>query len=532
MYRMVIADDEKFIQESLVSLIDWESLGFEVVSVFGDGADVIEYLNSMPADVILTDIRMRDISGIDIARYVHDCEMPCKVVFISGYKEFDLALQAIKFGVNDYILKPSKVEEVKSVFVRIRKELAEKKKTLEFRKKVQERWAEIHPILEEKFLNELVLGTLQDKKDILQKMNLLYPEVDAGNSPCMLVDLSMKNYDAFISQQWNYSTEQFDEAIYNFILMLDHTGSFHIIQKKREKICLLVMLKAFQKTQEENLLIFHGVMDDFIKQFQSVFKIEVVLTRELFFENVLEIAASQIGSREWKRQEIDIPIQLKERKKWIMTNIMSGNINMAHKIMRDTLLNLDRINDRYAINFAVDTFSCISNFLQENNYELFLLVQPYIDYYSIVNLDRPSQLTEYCDCIFAVMKSKEALSNQFDKKNIIHHIKAYVEEHIYEDISLDNLADELYICTAHLNRIFKKQTGETFLQYVIRKKMEKAVELLNDPRYKVYQVSDRLGYKTTRYFSKVFFNCTGYYPSQYRKEVLKMGDSYNDGSQV
>ena len=103
MYKIIIADDEKFIQEGLVNLIDWKSLGFEIAGVFEDGADVIEYLNTMPVDVVLTDIKMKHISGIVTAKYIYENEIPCKVVFISGYKEFDLVLQAIKYGVEDYI---------------------------------------------------------------------------------------------------------------------------------------------------------------------------------------------------------------------------------------------------------------------------------------------------------------------------------------------------------------------------------------------------------------------------------------------
>ena len=92
--------------------------------------------------------------------------------------------------------------------------------------------------------------------------------------------------------------------------------------------------------------------------------------------------------------------------------------------------------------------------------------------------------------------------------------------HILEDIRLEDAANEIFISTTHLSRIFKQQTGETFLQYVTKKKMEKAAELLSDPHYKIYQVGECLGYKTPRYFSKLFYNVLGYYPSQYRREIL------------
>lgn len=528
MYKIIIADDEKFIQEGLVNLIDWKSLGFEIAGIFEDGADVIEYLNTMPVDVVLTDIKMKHISGIETAKYIYEHEIPCKVVFISGYKEFDLVLQAIKYDVEDYILKPSKVEEVRTVFQKIKKELDEKKKDIEFNKRVEERWEEIYPILEEKFLNDLAIGTLSDEKDIRQRMELLYPEIDVENSPCMFVDLCIENYETFIAEKWNYSAEQFDEAIYNFINILDSKGAFRVVSKKKEKIHMFVMAKEYQTTWEENRTLCDEICAGFVKQFKEIFNLEVSLILEQYFKNVFQMANQQVDTLDASVDNVDVKLQMKEQKKLIMTNIILGNISTAQKVMHSILLKLEQADERGMKNFAIEIFSSISNFLQENNHALFLLVQPYLDYHSMLNLKKSSQLVQYCDRIFDVMKAKEAMSDKFDKDSVVNRIKEYVKEHIYEDIMLENVADELFISTQHVNRILKKQIGETFLQYVTRKKMEKAVELLHDPQYKVYQVGVCLGYKTPRYFSKLFYNFIGYYPSQYRKEVLKIGDDSNE----
>ncbi len=95
MYSLVIADDEKRTREGLRKGIDWEELGFTVTELFADGQDLIEYLDCMVPDVILTDIKMNNVSGIDVAKYVFEHRFPSKVVFISGYQEFELALLGI-----------------------------------------------------------------------------------------------------------------------------------------------------------------------------------------------------------------------------------------------------------------------------------------------------------------------------------------------------------------------------------------------------------------------------------------------------
>ena len=96
------------------------------------------------------------------------------------------------------------------------------------------------------------------------------------------------------------------------------------------------------------------------------------------------------------------------------------------------------------------------------------------------------------------------------------------------NLHAEETANQLFICSSYLSRLFKKQTGESFIQYVTRVKMEKAVELLKDPQYKTYQVSQMLGYKTSRYFSRLFRAQTGMNPSEYRGRVLHVGGEFDE----
>ena len=126
MYKLVIADDERRIRQGLKNIVDWNRLGFEVTELFADGQEVIEYLEYVVPDVILTDIKMNNVSGLEVAKYVYENELPCKVVLISGYQEFDLAVQGIKYGAGDYLLKPTDVDQLEQTFAKIRQQLDEK----------------------------------------------------------------------------------------------------------------------------------------------------------------------------------------------------------------------------------------------------------------------------------------------------------------------------------------------------------------------------------------------------------------------
>ena len=205
MYKIVIADDEKIIRMGLKNVVDWEELGFEISEIFADGQEVIEYLDYMTPDVILTDIKMSHVSGLDVARFVFEQKLPCKVVLISGYQEFELAVQGMKYGAEDYLLKPTNVENIIETFMKLKKQLDATREKREKEKAERERMDEAIPILEERFFADLVLGGVVDSEEYIKsRINILYPELDVENSVCLLADITIRDFDHFMNDVWEY----------------------------------------------------------------------------------------------------------------------------------------------------------------------------------------------------------------------------------------------------------------------------------------------------------------------------------------
>lgn len=120
---LVIADDDDTIRDGLREIMDWDRLGFRLVADFSDGEELISYLRRYEVDVVLTDIRMSLVSGLEVAAFIHREGLAVKVVLLSGYKEFEYAKQAIRYGVREYLLKPVELEELEAVFGRLGAEL-------------------------------------------------------------------------------------------------------------------------------------------------------------------------------------------------------------------------------------------------------------------------------------------------------------------------------------------------------------------------------------------------------------------------
>ncbi len=123
MYNILLVDDEKEIRYGLKNYFPWNHLGFEMVHDCENGEKALEYLSQNPIDVVLTDIRMPVIDGLELAKQIYQQHQPVYTVILSGYRDFQYAKEALKFGVVDYIVKPGKYEEIHEVFSTLKKKL-------------------------------------------------------------------------------------------------------------------------------------------------------------------------------------------------------------------------------------------------------------------------------------------------------------------------------------------------------------------------------------------------------------------------
>ncbi len=162
-YKLAIADDEMFIRESLVRYVRWEEIGFEVVLVAEDGEPLIRALEERgKIDVIFCDIQMQVQSGLDVARYVAENGLDCVVVLLSGYQEFEFARKALQYGVEDYLLKPVNLSDIRKTFTRIREALDERQR------KRMERLHREEQIMAGQYL--LVLNMCEDFEEIWNRI--------------------------------------------------------------------------------------------------------------------------------------------------------------------------------------------------------------------------------------------------------------------------------------------------------------------------------------------------------------------------
>ena len=519
MYKLVIADDEKIIRQGLKNMIDWNELGFEVIDLFSDGQEIIESLDSITPDVILTDIKMVHASGLDVAKYIFDNKLPSKVVLISGYQEFDLAIAGMKYGVTDYLLKPINVDEITNTFSKL-------KATLDSEKSSKERMEETNLLLAEHFFTDLILGGVADNKEYIHnRFHVLYPNIDPEICSCFLADIHILNYEKFLSQVWNYSQDQLEENLANFLKIYNKDYIFHIVYKTGAMFELVGIYVGNHKRESDT-----EILEKLARSLQENFLFTLNYEILHHYDSIYSLGSPSLPAMasEKATTEATVNRRIDEQKKLMISNIFIGNIKTAQKVFRNILTELDMFHIAKRNRMVIDVLVTMNDAFKKSNEKLHHSLQPYLNYGAILQMKTLKEIDDYCSRIFDRILMADEKKEGTNTGDLIKRAKAHIQENIYQDISQEEIANQLFICTAYLSRLFKKETGETFTQYVTRTKIEKSIELLKDPKYKTYQVGEILGYKTPRYFSRLFRAQTGLNPSEYRKKILNQEESFDE----
>ena len=514
MYRLIIADDEIFIRKGLCEGVDWASLGYEVVNSFSDGLPAIEYIKHNLVDVVLTDIRMSKGSGLDIAKYVHENAPEIKVVLLSGFQEFELAQKSIDYGVERYLLKPINVPEIKSVFSKLKAKLdaqreAQKQSTVD-----QENHQELLSFAKSSWLQDLYYGVSTDYKSIVEQAGVLYKGVEFDQLCCVVIHLQIDHYSDYLASGWKYGQEALTTSILN-IMQLDSAYEFFNISSKNGHELFLGVIRSNSMDDSE----FHEYITKTRQHFKELLSIEVTIIEATFFKNPYDFANSRTNfAFDPATSSFDSSVlsEIEEFSKLILTNLTTLHFETGKKLIHSFIDKLSDCPIWLKQSFTVELVSSIRHTFTEINAEAVL--DPLECLYQINHATSSEELIDaVCTYINEFIQyAPPSVIKQ--EEGLVQKAKNYIELHYNQDISLDILADVLYINKSYLCRLFKEKAGVTFTDYLISLRIQKAAELINQS-IPLQRVSEMVGYRDSRYFSRLFKNKTGMTPSEYKKSL-------------
>lgn len=515
MYKLILADDEPFIRDGMRDLIDWAELGFEIAGVFEDGNQVISYLENHQADVVVTDIKMPFGTGLDIARYVYDNHLHTRIIFISGYQEIDLAMAAIKYNVCQYILKPIDIEELKNQLVLIRQQLDEERKhrsnqfSLDYYR---------HSIeaLKEDFFIELATGSFSNETYLTNVFHLLYPKMEITASPCCEITLNFENYQDYLKNYWNHTNSELYRCLQNCIQLCSASVEYRMI-RKNDNIVELFGLLVGPSQPEQVRNCFKSELNALCRELRETFSIEATCTKLSIYGSILEFSQNCFNS--FSADDPTFLLKLHEQEKLLLSSLGSGQKEVTQSVLGHLSTYFKKLDFSVAQELALEMITIFRTKLNEagSNQSAALLSQK-----GDLKIRQTKNFAELEQALYQLFDELDDIQSSETNRedDLIRNVKEYIIQHITEDISLESISANFYLSQYYFSRIFKTKTGENLIDYIIAQKMEKAKQLLKNPKHKIYEIGQIIGYQSNQYFTKVFKNHTGYTPSEYRAMIL------------
>lgn len=520
MYKLMIVDDEQDIRDGLKLIVDWSKLGYEVVDTFCDGKDAIEYLESHVVDVILTDIKMNVMSGLDVAKYVYDQELQTKVVILSGFREFELAKTAMQYDVVNYLVKPTNFKELHQMFRELRCKLDQEKALTRKRRELK---VEMINALKEQFYIDVTAGGLTDHNKIITRMELIGFNSEMMSNRCSTIVLKIEDYNSFIKDSWTRGKDNLTTVMRNIFCGENDTMVYHMIRFNQDLLHLFIMEKNSSdvKSYDEKASLYinktresiHALIGITLKEQSN----ETYENIQLLADNNTRVIVPTTTTKDNIEQSIspdDLDV-LYEQRKLFLSYALEKDSQGVRDIFDTIIKKLSLLELHMLQEFIINLLVSMKNMMYSKGSQSYEAISGY-RYVDIFKLESQEAIRLWADDLFTSLETFYANDDSKVEIKAIRLAKKYMEDHFSEDVSLDEVAEHVYLNPVYLSRLFKQTTGENYTDYLITIRMEKAKELLEESHLKAYEICEQVGYGNAKYFYKIFRKYTGYTTKEYR----------------
>lgn len=534
MLKVIIADDEPHICRLLEALIDWEAEGFTIEGFANNGHEAARLCVSSRPDLLITDIRMPGLGGLELVQQLHEQMPSIYVIIITGYSQFQYAHQALRYGVVDYLLKPIRADELLTAL-----------------NNVKEKIHHFSVVETQKNEHQISLKSMQTIKE-----NLLFSLLTGGDSLSASLSRGSLPEDChvdFTGSDWRLiQMEAILDGTYDNLSAEDYLGNkmkeIFTDEFKKENLELI-----FTRTSRGYFCLMNGEessFQDFLPHLQTV-KFILLQILELF-KGTLTIGVSnrctKFSSVERCIKECEMAI---DHKVIVGKNqiIFYSEIPSAAHTVEEFLTGDFEQKFRTAIMDAdyTSVSGCLSDLISSLNLTSRKLSGTFIIkvyekltalFFSSIGVFGSEEYGNYSEeqlaaqgkCFYNVTTAFQYLSNSFrtilaalveqkgeQSTKPIRMAQLYIDEHYMEVVQLNEVAEYVGLAPSYLSSLFKKQVGKSLVEYLTHIRIQNAKQLLIDRDRNIADIADEVGFADVKYFIKRFKKVTGLTPNEYRK---------------
>lgn len=534
MLKVLIADDEKGICRLLQYLIDWTAYGMKIIRVVHTGMDALSCIREEHPDIVITDICMPGYSGIDIIRESKAKNPDIHFIMISGYREFEYARDALKYGADDYLLKPIKKEELTAALCRIINERIETQQSNSSREELLLYVQDTARSFRENFTIQLLEGTISPKwLTSSYCREKLHWKFSGDFFLCIAVKVDVPN------EKISYE-ERIDFFSKKGILILEQQATEH----KMTCCCglkgdvLLAVLNADEKNISETDEILHRLLfqiREHMKQQSlhlhiTIGKGEMVNTTSLLISSMQHAVCAL-----WERimRNSDSIIEYQDSMDCCRTTLNLTDKKRLLKALEisdfpESLHILEEIKSNAGNDRDLSGYGCYSlcreiastvflgidlqfpkDALTEEKENLGFCLEN-----SVTKADLFNSLKQYIQSASDKLKlQKESASSK-----PIREARNYIAQHFRSpELDLEEVSRAIGFNPSYFSRTFKEETGKKFIEYLTDLRMQESQKLLSETDLPISRIAEMAGYRDDKYFSRAFKKYSGLKPKEYRK---------------
>lgn len=511
MYKVMIVDDEPVIRYGLKASIPLENGMYELTGAFANGKEALDHFKKHCPDILITDIKMPVMDGLELARHALDIHPSLKIIFVSSYSDFDYVREGLKLGAVDYLLKPTlepedllKLLEKCTLLIEReqkvqhdldehretqkglhRKELEQELKQMLASKENPARSVKRNAVFQTGFV--VAYGRIHKRKELAEKYGYLF----AGIKVEEVVDFFYRYFD----QGTMFSLYNSD-----VVLVLPQTKGFEsdleYVKNKLEEETQITLLFGYQTGED-------------VSQFSACFYKAKEACDGHFYDVSSECYPYMAGFSDDESKTYDYRASLKEA--------VSESDNMRTELVKEEWIKEWEKGSATPDIVKREAGEMLS-ILFHRKIDIPILLQKMDE---LIHTETLEELKALLHATIVQWEVEHPIS--FDSLTSHQHLmeKAlhYIKQNYTSDLTLQKMADYSYISKNYFSLLFKKYMDQNFIDYVISLRIKKAEDLLTNTSLKVYEVAHKSGFNDVKYFSKLFKKLTGLSPVEFREKV-------------
>ena len=532
MYSILLVDDEQYIRQSIIELVQWEKKGFYILGEASNGEEALELMEKNVPDILITDIRMPVMDGIELSRRIREKHPSVKIVFLSGHDDFDYAVSGIKLNIIEYLLKPISINDLELMLEQVHEVLDDEKREANDLKRIETEYFENFQGIKMSFLVSLITDNYKEVPELEIKKLIKTYRLNLKGDRNVLLNVNIDKSTLKKGQTENHDLEMMKFSLANVIRRIskkylngevfNFTSNIVVMLSDSKENIDLYKDIIVKEISESTKKLFHfsvgiGVSEEYdsLSGAKSAFQSSIsALNYGLIMKKNKEVYISDIETSGLEKMIFDEANETK-----LISLIKIGSKKELSGFIDELFKGFNNDNQTHLQIFLMELYVSVlkayKSVIPIYDTDMLQRIQMISDIHHYQEIEEIREwFKEFClTVIESIQSQRKKKTDSLAKKSY-----DYLVDH-YKDptLSLKSVSKQMAISPSYFSSLFKKENGISFTHALIKIRMEKAKEYLLTTDCKIVEVALASGYTDQHYFSYCFKKYFGESPNKIRE---------------